>query len=178
MPQMGVPVALRAVCGSASSAAIDPGVVGWWAWGVGGSAVFVGRDRELARLRAVVGGGEARLLLVVGDAGVGKTRLVTQAMSRVAADGTLVVWGGCLPMRETLPLLPVVDALSELGRIDRGEPLESNPLCGSEVVTIVELRRTAGWMPRYSASPFRYGPASRVWSAAVIWSGVSGSRCR
>jgi hypothetical protein len=40
---------------------------------VGGSPVFVGRDRELARLRAVVGGGEARLLLVVGDAGVGKT---------------------------------------------------------------------------------------------------------
>jgi hypothetical protein len=87
------------VCGSASSAAIDPGVVGWWAWGVGGSAAFVGRDRELARLRAVVGGGEARLLLVVGDAGVGKTGLVTEAMWRVAADGAVVVWGGCLPMR-------------------------------------------------------------------------------
>jgi ATP/maltotriose-dependent transcriptional regulator MalT len=128
------------VCGSASSAAIDPGVVGWWAWGVGGSAAFVGRDRELARLRAVVGGGEARLLLVVGDAGVGKTGLVTEAMWRVAADGAVVVWGGCLPMRETLPLLPMVDALSELGRIDRGELLD-DALAATPRYVQVELAR-------------------------------------
>ena len=91
---------------------------------MGGSAVFVGRDRELSRLRAVVGG-EARLLLVMGDAGVGKTRLVTEGMRRVAADGVVAVWGGCLPMRETLPLLPVADALGELSRVDGGELLEA-----------------------------------------------------
>jgi DNA-binding CsgD family transcriptional regulator/tetratricopeptide (TPR) repeat protein len=91
---------------------------------VGGSAVFVGRDRELSRLRVVVGG-EARLLLVIGDAGVGKTRLVTEGMRRVALDGVIAVWGGCLPMRESLPLLPVVDALAELSRIDGGELLDA-----------------------------------------------------
>ncbi len=91
---------------------------------MGGSAVFVGRDRELSRLRAVVGG-DARLLLVMGDAGVGKTRLVTEGMRRVAADGVVAVWGGCLPMRETLPLLPVADALGELSRVDGGELLEA-----------------------------------------------------
>jgi predicted ATPase len=67
-----------------------------------------------------VGGGEARLLLVVGDAGVGKTRLVTEGMRRAAADGVVSVWGGCLPMREALPLLPVMDALGELSRVDGG----------------------------------------------------------
>jgi DNA-binding CsgD family transcriptional regulator/tetratricopeptide (TPR) repeat protein len=107
---------------------------------VGGSAVFVGRDRELARLRAVVGGGEARLLLVVGDAGVGKTGLVTEAMWRVAADGTVVVWGGCLPTSETLPLLPVADALGELSRIDRGELLE-DALAGTPRYVQVEVAR-------------------------------------
>ncbi len=78
----------------------------------------------MSRLRAVVGG-EARLLLVVGDAGVGKTRLVTEGMRRVAADGVVSVWGGCLPMRETLPLLPVMDALGELSRVDGGELLDA-----------------------------------------------------
>ena len=90
-----------------------------------GSVGFVGRERELSRLRAVVGGGEARLLLVMGDAGVGKTRLVTEGMGRVAADGVVAVWGGCLPLRETLPLLPVADALGELSRVDGGELLDA-----------------------------------------------------
>jgi predicted ATPase len=85
---------------------------------------FVGRQRELSRLLAAVGG-DARLVLVTGDAGVGKTRFVTEGMRRGAADGAVVVWGGCLPMRETLPLLPLADALGELSRVDRGSVLES-----------------------------------------------------
>jgi DNA-binding CsgD family transcriptional regulator/tetratricopeptide (TPR) repeat protein len=97
---------------------------GWWATRVGGSVAFVGRDRELSRLRAVVGG-EARLLLVMGDAGVGKTRLVTEGMRRAAADGVVSIWGGCLPMRETLPLLPVMDALGELSLVDGGKLLDA-----------------------------------------------------
>jgi hypothetical protein len=39
---------------------------------------------------------------------VGKTRLVTEGMQRMA--GVVSIWDGCLPMRETLPLLPVMDA--------------------------------------------------------------------
>jgi hypothetical protein len=109
----------------------------------------------LARLRAVVGGGEARLLLVVGDAGVGKTGLVTEAMWRVAAEGTVVVWGGCLPTRETLPLLAVVDALSELSRIDRGELLE-NALAETPRYVQVEVTRL---LPRRGGRP----PSRVVW---------------
>jgi tetratricopeptide (TPR) repeat protein len=78
----------------------------------------------LSRLRAVVGG-DAWLLLVVGDAGVGKTRLVTEGMRRVAVDGVVTIWGGCLPMRETLPLLPVADALGEFYRVHGGDLLEA-----------------------------------------------------
>ena len=61
----------------------------------------------------------------MGDAGVGKTGFVTEGMRRVAADGGVAVWGGCLPMRETLPLLPVADALGELSRVDGGELLDA-----------------------------------------------------
>jgi DNA-binding CsgD family transcriptional regulator/tetratricopeptide (TPR) repeat protein len=112
---------------------------GWWATRVVGSTPFVGRDRELSRLRAVVGGAE-RLLLVMGDAGVGKTRLLTEGIRRMAADGVVAVTGGCLPMRETLPLLPVADALGELYQVDGGHMLEGALAMTPEYVR-VEVER-------------------------------------
>ena len=80
---------------------------------------FVGREGELSRLLGALGGG-ARLVLVVGDAGVGKTRFVTEAMARAAAAGMVMVRGECLPLAGTLPLFPVADALGELGRLEGG----------------------------------------------------------
>jgi predicted ATPase len=70
-------------------------------------------------------GGEARLLIVMGDAGVGKTGFVAEGMRHAAADGVVAVWGGCVPMHETLPLLPVADALGELIRVDGGQLLDA-----------------------------------------------------
>ena len=55
-----------------------------------GPAAFVGREGELSRLLAALGG-DARLVLVVGDAGAGKTRFVAEAMARAA--GMVMVRG-------------------------------------------------------------------------------------
>ena len=87
-----------------------------------GPAVFVGREGELSRLLGALGG-DARLVLVVGDAGVGKTRFVAEGMARAAAAGMVMVRGECLPLSGTLPLLPVADALGELGRLKDGRLL-------------------------------------------------------
>ena len=84
-------------------------------WGVAGSVAFVGRESELSSLRGALGG-DARLVLVVGDAGVGKTRFAGEGMRRAVAGGMVGVLGGCLPLAEKLPLLPVADALGELSR--------------------------------------------------------------
>ena len=89
-----------------------------------GSAGFVGRERELSSLRGALGG-DTRLLLVVGDAGVGKTRFVGEGMRRAEAGGMVSVLGGCLPLAGKLPLLPVADALGELSRLDGGRLLEA-----------------------------------------------------
>ena len=97
---------------------------GWWAGRVTGSAGFAGRERELSSLRGALGG-DARLLLVTGDAGVGKTRFVGEGMRRAAAGGMVSVLGGCLPLAGKLPLLPVADALGQLGRLDGGRLLEA-----------------------------------------------------
>jgi predicted ATPase len=91
---------------------------------VAGLAGFVGRERELSRLRVALGA-RTRLLLVVGDAGVGKTRFAGEGMRRAAAGGLMPVWGRCLPLAEKLPLLPVAEVLGELSRLDGGGPLEA-----------------------------------------------------
>jgi ATP/maltotriose-dependent transcriptional regulator MalT len=87
-----------------------------------GSAGFIGREGELSQLLGALGD-DARLVLVVGDAGAGKTRFVAEGMTRAAAAGMLTVRGECLPLADTLPLLPVKDALGELARLDRGGQL-------------------------------------------------------
>src|ERR1700685_3075608 len=70
--------------------------------GVTGSGVFVGREAELSSLRASLHGG-ARLLLVAGDAGIGKTRFVAEGLRDADAERRLSVCGACLPLAERLP---------------------------------------------------------------------------
>ena len=101
---------------------MTPRGAGWWAVYMAGPAAFVGREGELSRLLGALGG-EARLVLVVGDAGVGKTRFVAEGMDRAAAAGMVMVRGECLPLAGPLPLLPVADALAELARLEDGRLL-------------------------------------------------------
>jgi predicted ATPase len=67
-------------------------------------AAFVGREDELSRLLAALAN-QTRLVLMVGDAGVGKTRLAGEAMAQAAVTGMVTVRGECLPLGERLPLL-------------------------------------------------------------------------
>ena len=86
---------------------------------------FISRDNELARLRAVVAGaGERRPRTVVigGDAGVGKTRLLREVVARVDAR---VLSGGCVDvMEDSLPYAPFAEALR--GLADELEPHEAD----------------------------------------------------
>ena len=102
--------------------AIDQGGVGWRAGRMAGPVGFVGREGELSRLVGGLGG-DARLVLVVGDAGVGKTRFVGEGIVRAEAAGMVMLRGECLPLAATFPLLPVTGALGELARMDDGQAL-------------------------------------------------------
>src|SRR5581483_9249921 len=62
----------------------------------GGERPFVGRDealREIARHLAAAEDGSGRVVLVLGEAGVGKTRLVERAIAELPAES--VAWGRC-----------------------------------------------------------------------------------
>ena len=80
---------------------------------------LVGRDDELqVLLDAVAAAREGRpaVVLLGGDAGVGKTRLLAQLVADVPA-GTLVLRGGCVDLGDVgLPYLPFVEAVADLVR--------------------------------------------------------------
>jgi class 3 adenylate cyclase/tetratricopeptide (TPR) repeat protein len=79
------------------------------------AARFVGREHELAAIRAawerVESGQRCELLTIIGDAGVGKSRLVAEVLA--SADAT-VVRGRCLPYGEGITYWPVVEVLKQL----------------------------------------------------------------
>jgi DNA-binding CsgD family transcriptional regulator/tetratricopeptide (TPR) repeat protein len=82
------------------------------------SPTFVGRVEELRLLEAArerAANGEPAVVLVGGEAGVGKTRLVAELTARCATDGTRVLVGGCVPVGgDGLPYAPIVEALRPL----------------------------------------------------------------
>lgn len=89
------------------------------------SPVFVGRADELSTLHDALtraAGGEPQALLLSGEAGVGKTRLVEEfADAAVGADAVVVV-GGCVEIgADGLPFAPFSAALRALRRELPGE---------------------------------------------------------
>ena len=84
----------------------------------GAEAPLVGRGAELARLTAAVERartGQPAAVLLGGDAGVGKTRLLTELCRQTRAAGATVLVGHCVDLGAVgLPYLPFAEALREL----------------------------------------------------------------
>ena len=81
-------------------------------------APLVGRTAELASLDDALqtsAGGSPAVVLIAGEAGIGKSRLAAEAATRALANGWQLLSGGCLDLAEgSVPYLPLVDALHDL----------------------------------------------------------------
>ena len=77
---------------------------------------LAGRRTDLAAVRRHLESGSG-LLLVTGEAGIGKTALVTAACE---GSAVAVPTGHCLPLATEVPLLPVVDLLRCCLDVDAG----------------------------------------------------------
>jgi DNA-binding CsgD family transcriptional regulator/tetratricopeptide (TPR) repeat protein len=104
------------------------------------SRALIGRTEELRRLAATLDRAEQdlpQLVLLAGDAGVGKTRLLLEFADRAQQRGSRVLVGGCVELGDIgLAYLPVIDALR--GLVD--DPEEAD-LVAEVAVTMPGLGR-------------------------------------
>jgi DNA-binding CsgD family transcriptional regulator/tetratricopeptide (TPR) repeat protein len=130
------------------------------------SASFVGRQEELGRLHRALQSavaGEPTTVLIAGEAGVGKTRLVEQFADQVSQK-TAVLVGRCLQLSGGgLPYGAIVDALRDLTRSPGPADLEELTGPASN-----ELRRLlAGGAPTPSAQRVSEFAQSRLFESIL-----------
>ncbi|HUO74976.1 MAG TPA: AAA family ATPase, partial [Solirubrobacteraceae bacterium] len=126
--------------------------------GLVSSPRFVGRADELRRLEdglAAAGGGQASAFLIAGEAGVGKTRLVEELVTRATQEGAVGLIGGCLDVEEgRLPFAPFIEALRTYVReLDRAGRAELTDAGVEELARIVPELRDSGEEPTVEGAP-------------------------
>lgn len=102
---------------------------------VRGLTRFVGRDRELAELKDAfdkVRSGEGQIVSLVGEAGVGKSRLLLEFRKSIPKKEKIYLEGQCLHYGETMPYLPVLDLIRSFIGIKEGE---------TEQTTLIRLQK-------------------------------------
>ncbi|MEV0370893.1 AAA family ATPase [Streptomyces sp. NPDC050636] len=114
------------------------------------SPVFVGRAAELAALGdalvRIAASGAPQALLIGGEAGVGKTRLIEEFIESARSKGVLVALGGCIEIgSEGLPFAPFSAILHTLNWHLRDELAAAVAGQEGELARILpELGETAG----------------------------------
>jgi DNA-binding SARP family transcriptional activator len=86
---------------------------------------LVARERERQQIAALLGeaaSGHGSLVLIGGEAGVGKSRLVAEAAHAAHASGAIVLWGAAYEQEGQLPYGPFVEALSGVIHAGAGDP--------------------------------------------------------
>ncbi len=106
----------------------------------GRMATFVGRSQEMAVLRSRLEAalsGQGQLVGIVGDAGIGKSRLLFEFRRSLAGERITFLEGRCLSYGTTMPYLPVLDLVRSGCRIsefDTPEVVADSVRRGLEVV--------------------------------------------
>jgi class 3 adenylate cyclase len=78
---------------------------------------FVGRDAELGSIQEAwerAATGQCEIVTVVGDPGIGKSRLIAEALATLDVRA---VRGRCLPYGEGITYWPVVEVIKQLGAV-------------------------------------------------------------
>jgi hypothetical protein len=93
-----------------------------------GLTPLVGREEEMAlpcgRWEQAKNG-EGRMVLLSGEPGTGKSRVVRDLRERIAAESYLRVTLHCSPHHQTSPLHPVIEHLERAAGFERADPPEA-----------------------------------------------------
>ena len=106
--------------------------------------LLAGRDAEMAQIRQFLAGAGPPVLLLAGEPGMGKTRLLEEAASRAADGGWGVARGGCL-RRAQDAYAPLSGALDDaLQRLPDGQRAEALRQAGRLDLLLPELAPPGG----------------------------------
>jgi len=120
---------------------------------------FVGREAEMAQLWTsweMAQGDQGQMVLISGESGVGKTRLVNELEVQVELEGVRVVWGQCLesgggayqPWREVLRVL-----LRYIEGVEDFDLARLGPVLATILPELWERSTTAGMAPPAELEP-------------------------
>jgi len=114
---------------------------------------FVGRDEESALLRAAfrraLNGPSVQLVTVVGEPGVGKSRLVQELAGHLDREPEMIRWrvGRARPYGEGVAFAPIADIVkAESGVLDSDTPSTVSDKLAKAVDVLVEEPAEAGWL--------------------------------
>ena len=121
--------------------------------------IFVGRQREIAGLTAALDSsmtGHGRLVMLVGEPGIGKTRTAQELALEAEARGAQVIWGRCYEEDGTPPFWPWVQAIRSY--VQRGDAAQLQSVMGAGAADIGELvpevfQKIPGLEPAPALSP-------------------------
>jgi class 3 adenylate cyclase/tetratricopeptide (TPR) repeat protein len=99
---------------------------------------LIGRESEIGRLNdayeQAVARRQCRVVAVVGDAGVGKSRLVAEFVGALAGEA-ITAAGRCLPYGDGITFWPVAETVWHLAGVEADQPREA---AGSRVAALLE----------------------------------------
>jgi len=116
---------------------------------------IVAREAEVARLRAMVdavAGGAGRFVLLVGEPGIGKTRLAQEVTVAARERGFLVATGRCYEPQEAVAYYPFLEALTAVYAAAPAAQREDLPRRWPEVAHLLPDQSVGGAL---SAAPLK-----------------------
>ena len=113
------------------------------------AGAYVGREDEIARLHKAfddaVASGQARFVVVVGEPGIGKSRITTELAARVLAENPSVAWrqGRCLPYGDGVTFWALGEILKAHAGILDGDDAET---VTAKVTDAIPATTDAEWL--------------------------------
>jgi class 3 adenylate cyclase/tetratricopeptide (TPR) repeat protein len=148
--------------------------------GAGGrpDTAMVGRDSELnvltSELARAVEEGACRMVTVLGEPGVGKSRLAREFAAAVGGE-SLVLRGRCLPYGRGITFWPLVEAVREAAAIDDYDTAE---LARGKIATAVgrDEEITARVAAAVGLSQAQFPVSELLWGARRLFETLAGTR--
>ncbi len=136
-----------------------------------GSGAFVGRHGPRARIRAAFRDsltGKARLVLVSGESGIGKTALLTEAVREAAGAGATTAWGTCWDAERAPGYWPWAQVVRQM--VDRSEAEILDAMSDDDRADLAQLVPDLGGGPPTTVEELDSGRAQfRFFDAVARW---------